>query len=171
MLVAGGIAVAAGVAGGAAWLWPQGGPEVAADVRERVTPVVRAHLEERGIVGGVLEETPGARVLCSVRLIEARERAGFTRAGVHAHCEEFAPRGAGLARGTGVATPLVAHVRDGEVVRVEEAEDGAGHAASVRAMFTGAGADAALRDPGHPALDARARTAFGLPSSAPIDAG
>lgn len=117
------------------------------------------------------------KMFCHEELIEVRRRDPQLLLGLVAWCEELARTGNVLIEGGGAIIPLLLTVQpaDGHfsVVNVQESEDGALYASSIRKMFSPDGAPQALKLAGagretSEALREEARWTFGLPLDAPV---
>jgi hypothetical protein len=178
--VAGGAVVAGAVAW---WLLARDEPPMDEALLDSVRPAIHEQLPRATEVsgGGMLTDArqdPPARWFCAEKPIEIRRQGTDIRVGMVAHCAEYGVRDGALVNGTGTSGAMVVTVT-GEpdayrLSTVEWARDGAAHAASIREMFTPAGAREALRieqggeAPGSATLEDEARRHFGLPPDAPV---
>ncbi|MEV6651146.1 hypothetical protein [Streptomyces sp. NPDC051219] len=156
-------------------------PEVDPVLRKAVQPVVHdalvASLEKDvGVLSDYVELSPTARWFCAEQVVEIRETEnGTLQVGIEAVCSELASRGGTLVQGTAVRAPWVWELspdrKGGHQVRREDtAPDGAWYDAWIGRSFSKGGA-AVVRHgdwDGTDAMEAQARTHFGLPEDAPV---
>jgi hypothetical protein len=173
--------VAVVVAGGVTWWFlARAEPPMDDALLASVRPAIHEQLPHAREVsgGGMLTgggRDPSARWFCAEEPIEIRRQDNAIRVGMIAHCAEYALRDGALVTGTGTSGAMVVTVTGApgayRLATVRWASDGAAHEASIRAMFTSAGAREALAAEGRggpPDAADTARRHFGLPPNAPV---
>jgi hypothetical protein len=171
------VVVAAGLT---TWWLSRDEPPMDEALLESVLPTINEQLPTTREVayGGMLtgsDQPLPARWFCTTTPIEIQRQGTDIRVGLIANCGEYAHRDGALVSGSGSSGAMMVTVT-GEpsayrLAKVEWGRDGAAHEASIREMFTPAGAREALQaeqfgDTPDPTNQARQH--FGLPSNAPV---
>ncbi|MFJ3672046.1 hypothetical protein ACIPSE_36890 [Streptomyces sp. NPDC090106] len=151
-----------------------------ADVDDRLWAQVRPAIEARLVAAsqgtGYGESVPrlDAHWFCEAEALELDERDGVVRAGVDTFCVEYGVRAASLVECSSSRFPQVVRLKRGadggyRVLTREEPPDGEGYARWTSSHFGHfAVSELGGAAPEPTALEAAARTHFGLPADAPV---
>ncbi|MFF7545323.1 hypothetical protein ACFZCU_17105 [Streptomyces canus] len=173
--VVGGGAVAVLVATGAYVMWPA--TEVDARLWDQVRPVIEARIasDARGSGYGETEPALKARWFCRAEALGLQQHGSDVRADVFTLCVEYGVHDDTLVECSAGQIPQVVRLerdhaaRGGyRVVSQEEAPDGAGNARWTTDHFGFVGASLAQDSMSSGALEAEARTHFGLSAGAAV---
>ncbi|WP_406158439.1 hypothetical protein [Streptomyces canus] len=173
--VVGGGAVAVLVVTGAFVMWPAAGVDTR--LWGEVRPVIEARIASDARGSGYGETVPAlrARWFCRAEALGLRRHGDDVRADVTTLCVEYGVHDDTLVECSAGQVPQVvrlerdhAAVGGYRVVSRQEAPDGAGNARWTRAHFGIVGASLARDSMSSGALEAEARTHFGLPAGAAV---
>ncbi|WP_406393304.1 hypothetical protein OG806_22255 [Streptomyces sp. NBC_00882] len=173
--VVGGGAVAVLVVTGAFVMWPAAGVDTR--LWGEVRPVIEARIASDARGSGYGETVPAlrARWFCRAEALGLRRHGDDVRADVTTLCVEYGVHDDTLVECSAGQVPQVVRLERDDaaaggyrVVSRQEAPDGAGNARWTRAHFGIVGASLARDSMSSGALEAEARTHFGLPAGAAV---